>query len=461
MNIKDIKPEDILVKERFTRMKPFGGVDPTGRGSSHGSNSLEYETMSQADFLREFYVSSHAINSLKYYPNPIMDKSKTLAKIRSRFAVGWQEYIHTRRLATITGNGIDIKPASRVNSKSAKLVSIKEGWAYKMMDNAIYQALASDGKVGDAAFCAFLNEGKFGWRVFGYDKGDTLYPHYDPLTGKMDAFGRKYRIGDKVYLDVYGETEYMRYVEDMGWKMDISPIPHGFKRVPIAYTRYGAPFWSESQDLIEGYEFALSQLAENNLAYAMRILYSLGKSFSLSATLDGTPTRIDSPDPNAKLGFLEPADASSSFELQFNTLKKDLLKSSHVCETPEIKSGSDVSSLAIKMMFADQYLKGLNDAQFYQPFVMDVMELFLFGYGVEISDLDLPNQKVIAKTYPYIFMSETEESNTIVQLTGVGALSKKSASEEAYNLGYGVADEYTRIQEEENQIQTNEVFATR
>ena len=42
-----------------------------------------------------------------------------------------------------------------------------------------------------------------------------------------------------------------------------------------------------------------------------------------------------------------------------------------------------MSSLTVKMLFADSYQKALLDAQHFQPFLDDVVELFQHGYGVE------------------------------------------------------------------------------
>ena len=117
----------------------------------------------------------------------------------------------------------------------------------------------------------------------------------------------------------------------------------------------------------------------------------LSQSMDVKASLDGTPQRIDSPDPNAKVGFLEPADASASFAAQLEIMEKNIMRSSFAVETPEIKSGADMSSLTVKMLFADTYLKALEDAQDYQIFLTRTVRLFKYGYGIEtgkVSDME-------------------------------------------------------------------------
>ena len=48
-------------------------------------------------------------------------------------------------------------------------------------------------------------------------------------------------------------------------------------------------------------------------------------------------------------------------------------------------------------------------------------------------------------------MSETEVVSNIVQSVAINALSRRSASEMLYDLGYGVISEYDRLQEQERE----------
>ena len=49
-------------------------------------------------------------------------------------------------------------------------------------------------------------------------------------------------------------------------------------------------------------------------------------------------------------------------------------------------------------------------------------------------------------------MSETEQVANIMQLRSAGALSRQTASEMAYELGYGINSEYERITKEERDM---------
>ena len=487
INISTMTPQMILVKEAFTRLIPSPNMTSIGEAKSIGSSTnlaYVYETpqrqiMTQADFLREHDVNAHKINSLKYYPNAIMrdNEGKITAKIKSRIAVAYQERILTKRLVTLTGNNVDLKLANSKRSKADQemLNLFREGWDTHNVETCLYQAFKADGKTGDCAICFYMQNGKVGWRVFSYENGDVLYPHYDPMTGKLAVFGRKYSVRDANdnemadYLDVYDDRYYIRYRQDKkglksavnkvknvlgmdGWVIDQPMTPHKFDRIPIAYDRYGEPFWANSQDSIDLYELTISQLAENNQAYALRILYAMGGEIELKTNIDGTPSMINSEDPQAKVGFLEPADSSKSFELQLQILEKAIMRNSFASETPELKSGSDLSSPTIRMMMMDSYQKAQDDALHFQPFLDDVVELFKYGYGIEVgksSDFNL--LQIRAEIFPYVFMSETEVVSNIVQSVAISALSRRSASEMLYDLGYGVISEYDRLQEEERE----------
>lgn len=462
--------EEILTKDPFVRMIPGQGDIPTAK--------LDYKTVSQSEFLREYNPSSHKINSLIYYPNLLfIDQSskKREAKIRSRVSVAWQRRIHTKRVVALTGYEPDITSSRSKSDKSSQqyLADFKEGWDVKSMDNAVHLAISADMKVGDVAIVGYKSGGKFGYRIMSFDKGDTLYPHFDPMTGEMDTFGRTFTrvIPDPkgvnqpemvTFLDVWDKTYYIQYrsaaswealaLKGAGWIVSSPLRPHAFPFCPVAYHRYGEPCWAGSQSLIEQDELALSQLAENNAQYALRILYALGAEFEMEGSTDGTPRTINSTDPNAKVGFLEPADSSASFELQLKTLEKEIMRCSFAVESPELKSGADISSLTVKTLMQDSYLKALDDACEYQEFLNTLASIFIEGYGTETQKIqEFKSLNIKIQLQPWTFMAETEIVNTLVQLCSIGVLSKQSATEYIYEkLGLGSLDEAKRLLQQEH-----------
>ena len=468
-SIGAMTPEQILRKKPFTIPIPpdtvgFNPITSQNDISVMPFDNVQRLPVTQSDFIRDYYVTSHKINHLKYYPNTLYinkEDGSYQAKVRSRIAIGFQERIKTKRKTALLGNNVGMKLIS--GASSAKMIDdlavFRGGWEEKNIEVAIDRAIESDYITADTAVAFYMHEGKVGWRTFSFIDGDILYPHYHPLTGELELFGRYYNTTDwdgkqTQYLDVWDARYYATYKKDLdtdGWTLEGAPTPHGFPICPVAYHRSdNGPVWSASQGIIDGYELAISQFAENNAAYALRILDTLGGDFEVMSNVDGTPSRIDSVDSNAKVGFLEPAQgADGAFAKQLEIMEKNIMRGSFAVETPEIKSGADMSSRTVKMLFADSYLKALEDSLEYQCFLDRITYLFKFGYFVEtdrVQEVDAFRVKPYME--PFIFMSEADVINAIQQLVAAGCLSKKTATEIAYNTGYGTADEWDRIIQE-------------
>ena len=476
---------NILQKKPFYRIAPppsdevyvVANVNTTAYPQYHS----QYIIRTQSDFMCEYNVAGHKINSSHIYPDKMSkdDNGNIIVHKIARIALPFQQLIVKKHLTYLCGNDIEFSmPISNpTESDEATRSEFKGAWVKKNMETAFYASMKSDKVTGDCAFCGVLNNGQFRWRVFSFLDGDTLYPHYDRATGEMILFARKYaqtnNNGDETieYLDVWDKTYIYHYKKDNstvtkkiknvilealgldGWVEDTPRKQHGFQEVPIAYHRSGAPCWDNSQDNIEAYERAISQLAENNKAYALRILFTKGAEMSMGATIDGSPIQIDTADPAGDARFLEPADSSSSFELQLKTLEDNIYRGSLVSKTPDIK-GSDVSGITTKLLFSDSYQQAFIDSQEYNGFINDMIRIFKYGYGVEVKQITkFQTLQINGSIVPYMYMSETEEVSNIVQLVAAGALSKRSASEHAHRIGYGVNGEWVRkMQEEREQL---------
>ena len=493
-SIAAMTPQQILRKRPFTVPIPpdvIGTMPILNPNQPFAVNisNVKQELRTQDDFYREFFPTSHKINQLKYYPNTMYINKETgayQAKVRSRIAIGFQERILTKRKEALLGNNIGMKLISDATNQKMidTLAFFREGWEERDMEVAINEAVEADFKIGDVAVYVFMDGGKVNWRVFSYMKGDVLYPHYDTLTGKLSLLGRLYTQEDwdgkqNQYLDVIDKTDYVTYKknpEGDGWTMEGAPKKHGFPDIPVVYHRRDSgPVWSASQGIIEGYEIGISQFSENNAAYALRILYTLGGDMEVMTNTDGTPNRIDSIDPNAKVGFLEPAQgADGAFAKQLEIMEKNIMRGSFAVETPEIKSGADMSSRTVKMLFADSYLKALSDSVEYQQFLNAVVALFKHGYFLEQNRAnEAASFKVKAYMDPFIFLSENDVISGIQQLVAAGAMSRKTATEIAYNIGYSSPDEVNRLLQEAHddavaaaqvtaqQIKSNPVTASR
>ena len=474
-------PEQIIRKKPFSVPVPPGVVGQmpivnTANLYTVPLDNVARELRTQSDFIRQYYPTSHKINHIKYYPNSMYVNRETgayQAKVRSRISIGFQERILTKRKEALLGNNVGMKLISNATDQRMidTLSFFREGWEEKDVEVAVNAAIEADYKTADAAVFFYMDNKKVGWRVFSFENGDILYPHYDTLTGELALFGRAYYQEDwdgnkNMYLDVVDKENFVTYRQaenNEGWEMEGTPTRHGFPICPVAYHRSdNGPVWSASQGIIDGYEVAISQFSENNAAYALRILYTLGGDFEIMTNTDGTPNRIDSIDPNAKVGVLEPAQgADGAFAKQLEIMEKNIMRGSFAVETPEIKSGADMSSRTVKMLFADSYLKALSDSMEYQIFLNRIAYLFKVGYFIEkerVNEVD----SFRVKTYldPFIFLSENDVIAGIQQLVTSGCMSVKTATELAYNIGYSSPDEVNRIlQEAHDQLVAQEQAA--
>lgn len=480
---EEIIPKEILRKEPFKRILP--SIAPRSTyitNDIHASipvDNIYYEIVSQADFLREYYVSGHKINSRDYYPDIFKDDPNTgkmICEIVPRCAFAFQYIITIKQLCHLCGNNIEFKISTPIPTQKERnaLDELIQGWISKNMEIAWYEAARSEKITGDAAICFFMYKGKLHWRRFSYIDGDVLFPHYDDKTGILDAFARKYIKYDEKgkrreeLLEVWDDKNYYKFKRDTqglkgkvnsiltffgldGW-IKIEEAPHNFPRIPIAYKRsdIGA-CWSLSQNSIDSYELAVSQLCKNNESYAFPILYIFGEGETdIKGSSNGRPSVLISNNSDTKAGFIERQHAADAFKLQLDILSENIFRGSFAVNPPEIKGG-DMPGITVKLIYSPALEKAMADANEWNSFIDDMVELFKYGYGIEMGKLsDFASLNVRGEIIPYIHQNVAEVVSNLVQLVSSGILSKESASSQTT---YGANGEWKRImQEERNNI---------
>jgi len=470
--IENMTPDKVMRKEPFRRMRPSARLEALGCGFSLTPPPIEgvvqYYYPTYADFMREQDVNGHRIMSNEWYPDIVRydeDKKGYFTRKVARVTTNLPEVFASQRTSMLTGDRVDLKLVSGGDSRENQelLTEYVEGWEYKDVEKAVYDLIWYCNTVVDCAVVFFLDGGRLGWKSLSYPKGDVLYPHYNSF-GRLCLFGRRYNVvedGMNVeYLEVWDDKDYIRYKvspdggEDgktPGWAVDQPPVPHNFPRCPVAYHRAKDTVAGPAMGLLDNFDLAMSQLCENNKAYALRIFYALGNDVDIEASIDGRPMTVTSTDVNSKVGFLEPAESSGSFELQMRQLLKSAYQAAHCTEPTEIKSGADISSLTVQMLSKDSYHQALLDAKEFQPALNDIVELFKYGYSVELGKASkFTNLRIKGTINPYIMRSEVEEVNNISILKAAGALPVKAAANEAAKLGYGTPRNYDEILQEQH-----------
>ena len=448
-------------------------------------DKLYYNEVTQADFMREYDISSHAINDREIYKN-YREGNDGLYYEEDfpRYAFPFQSEITDDRLGRLTINDIQFDLSDKTdNEKTLDTYNVhRAGWTDKRMDNAWHHLVKSVLITGDGAIVGILRKGKFSWKSLSYLNGDVLYPHYDRRTGKMSVFARTYSDYDdegntRKYIDVWDDSMYYRLVNNIEIKEDEEKedidihgftvdgyyieekTPHGFDRIPVAYHRNDSgPCWSGVQELCDHYESAFSRLAQSNHDFGLPILglYGDGKKIKEIATQDMSyASKVFIIPKDGKAEFLNRQDASNAYKTELDELKKKIYEGAMVIKAPELKSG-DTPAAAIELLYSDAFNKAALEAQEYDEFLCDLIEIFEYGYGVESERrLDFKNTRITFWIQPHLPINTQEITTNLATAVQNGFCSKQTACEKFY---FGTAQEWRRIQKEQHDKQMDELL---
>ncbi len=464
---------DILVRRPFVRPMPqfvrtMNLTHRPDRAKTPKDNTL-WQVVPDGQFLREYYPSGHLINDPAYYPDRIkFDEGKqqffTEKVVRCAFPL--QMIITAQHLVHIAGNDVrheltDSKPSEE---REQLFLEWQKGWWDYNIETRLYFLYKSAYILGEAAMVFFIKDKKGYVKNLSKLYGDTLYPHFDSITGKLNAFGRKFSDYDEdnqeyvQWLEVWDEKHLRRYRRDVqgfrgkvtkvkelfgleGWNL-VSEEEHGYDRVPVVYhRRKEGPCWSFVQDAIDKYELAVSYLCQNNMAYAFPIMVLKGDNVSIEGDIYGQVKAITA-DMESDIKYLERSDNTAAFELQLNTLLKQIFLGSFAVMPPEVRSG-DLPGVAIKLIYSPSLDRAMLDAKEFDHVIDETQKLFTDTFGIEKrKQSQYRSLNILSYIVPYIHQNTAELINNLVQATAGGILSKETGSELST---YGKNYEYSKI----------------
>lgn len=484
----------ILVKKPFFELTPKGYMTHDGYCRNEVSDNedpqMPQDTLyrvikTQKDFLREFYPTSHKIFDKDLYPdiwrkNP--EDGKWYVQEIQRTAFAFQQVIHTKHTLHLTGNDIQFELAGDPEMKKQEeyinlLAKFKKGWYMHDMEIRHYEAVSSYMKVAEAAVVGYFDKNKkFGTRTLAFDRGDTLYPQTDPLTGELVVFARKYNDYDEEgnekteWVEVWGDRKFYRFKKQVNEGVVKEPIKriakifgiddyscveekdHGFPFIPVAYVRNDdGPCWSAVQKNIEDYEEAFSYLCENNKAYAFPImkLKGDGDDITVVGDTDGSAKMIQITDTNGDADFINGTDASDAFATQLNKSYDLIYELSFTVKPPELKSG-DLPGVAIKLLYSPAIEVAENDAKKMHPFLDQLVRICKYGIGMEEDCMaTMTGLPIHAWVEIYVHQNKSEIITNLATAVQNGFLSKQTASERCPD--FPVNDEYDRIMREKKE----------
>lgn len=490
--------EILNLREVCTR-KPFVRVTPEGYGK-HGNwrpmlsepkDELQREVVTQADFMREYFVTGHKIFDKKAYPDVIREDpdnpGKWYTQPITRIGFAFQQLITTKHTIHLIGNDVQFEIITGDEDRDQErlqglMLDFRKGWLMADMEVRMYEAVHSWLSTGDAAIVGFFkSDGRFGTKTLSYENGDTLYPHFNSITGELELFARKYYDYDDdgtaiiEWLEVWDKDFLYRYKKDLAEKSLLQSVinsifsvsgyslvskkKHGFPFVPVSYCRNDeGACWSAVQGNIEDYEEAFSYLCENNKAYAFPIFYIKGDGddINIQGDMDGAVKAISMNDKDNEAGFINPGDASGAFATQLDKSYKLIYELSSTVQPPELKSG-DLPGVAVKLLFSPAIEVAMRDAQKLQPFLRHLVKIVKFGWGFE-NDEPTKYDKLNINAYiePYIHQNETELVTNIATAVQNKFLSTQTASEKCPR--FPTNDEYKRIIREQKEKQEQDLL---
>jgi len=488
-----MKIKELLTKKPFYRLT--NGSDKAAKYNKpmqvdkmvYAERPLFGQCMAQADYLEEFYPFSHRVMSEFYFPefyNFSTEKDEKGVDVikyhrEETFRIGstLQCLTTVQHLVHMTGNDLHFELTdAKVDSEiEAEFRDMQKGWLSRNGEVALYNLVKSTDMTADAAVVFYMQEGKLGIRSLSYLDGDTLYPHYDPISGKEKMFARKFYDYDEdgnmivCWVEVWDDEFLTRYKQSLtGVKGKVNRVMeifglegfeivyrkrHGFSRCPVVYFRdkNNGPVWNIVQALIDDYEVALSYLAKNSAGTALPAYKLKGDNVDV----EGDPLgriRAFTMDREDDVELLQPKGLSENYIKYIELLLNEIFQGAFIVKQPELKSG-DTPTGTMKLYYAPSLDKATNDAKEFKPAIDEMVSLFCEGWGMEhgkMTEYMRLSERIFAWIIPFVHEDTASTIANLVSATGAGILSKESATE---HNPYATNNEVDRITKETKQEQ--------
>ena len=487
----------MTVKEILTK-KPFyriinGGKDAHDYNEPAYVDNMTYterklmgQQMTQADYLEEFFPFSHRVMSDFYFPEfynysteDVDGQAVTKFHREETFRIGstLQSLITCQQLVHLTGNDIHFEITDRdYNSESDGMYrEFQKGWLQKNMEAVFYEFARSVKITADAAVVFYVDKGVMGARTLSYLNGDSLFPHYDPITGKMDAFGRKFVSYDEdgkektVWVEVWDDEYLSRYKygkEGLRGALNkakdylgieafelVHRQRHGFSNIPIVYMRDkdNGPCWNLVQPLIDDYEVALSYFAKNNAGAALPSYVMKGDDIDIQGDPLGR-VRAFTMGKDDDVSLLQPHGLSENYTKYIEYLLNEIFQGAYIVRQPELKSG-DTPTGTMRLYYAPSLDKATLEAKEYKETIDRMQALFCEGYGIEqkrMTEFMKMNDRIFGYIMPFVHENASSLVADLVNAKNSGILSVQSATE---YCPYAANNEVDRITKEQKQQQ--------
>lgn len=484
---------ELLTKQPFYRLTN-GGREAQAYNKPMYVDQMKYQErrlmgsiMTQADYLEEFYPFSHRVMSDFYFPEFYNYTEKTDQDGKTEIEWNREETFRigatlqcvttVQQLVHLCGNDIHFEITdNNIESRTEELFKqYQKGWLRHDMEVAFYRLAESVKMTADGAVCFFLNNGKLGVKAFSYLNGDTLFPHYDPITGEMTQFARKFSSYDEqgkeviAWVEVWDKQYLTRYRQaKKGMKGIVNGLKdyfgmdgfevvyrarHGFSRCPVSYKRdkHNGPCWNLIQCLIDDYEVALSYFAKNNAGVALPSYKLKGDDIDIQGDPLGR-IRAFTMGKEDDVSIIQPQQLSENYTQYIKYLLDEIFQGGFIVRQPELKSG-DTPTGTMKLYYAPSLDKAELECKDYKDTITDMQSLFCEGYGIQegmVTEFLNLNDHIYGWAIPFVHENNSSLIADLVQSKNAGILSAETASE---HNPYANNGEFRRVTAEAKQQQ--------
>lgn len=487
MNYKELinellsDPHKLMQKKPFTRgsdisfkssLPDFVGLNETIEAALP---SFRKETVTQEQFMQELDSASHAVLFDENIPS-ICIKTKDGGYQDIQFAkmsVPFQKNIKNKQVLHLTGNNmvftlIETNPSEK---QRQNFVTFKQYWDLRNQDGMKNKMVDAQLSYGDAGLLYYFDyKGRIKSRLLSYADGYVLCPHNDQNGDRI--LESVYYIKDNIeYIDSYDDTYMYRYkkdnsiekVENSGWILE-APIAHGFDEIPLI-TKRGDVAWNDVQNIITSYEILYNVFNAIQKRHGWGLLYIKGKFKDNAKKIAGSVILNDtSIDGKGDAKFLTPPSPQGTIDTLQLMLDTIQLGSSTTFILPkDIKTGGDISGIAIQLTQSLDIENALQKVIEWQNVADKMVRLFKYGLAVELvregknatAITDFESLNINAKFKVWKPMNEYEYNQMLTILTGAGILSKETGIEKNTESS---PDEQMRL-EKEHQAMIDEQIA--
>lgn len=327
------------------------------------------------------YRKKKKINVPSGKKDPITGKEiyKTKEVERVRIAIPCQKVIVERAVGFLLGNPVEYKitqngdsvrtPSSYQDRLFAAVRKVYHWNKMQYFDKRLARVLFRQREAAELWYMPTLPngngidvKGKMRVRLLAPVRGDKLYPHFNDFDD-LDGFAREYQIKDEEgngvrHFDVYTDRYVYRYVSNSdGWKLDGTPLKHGFSKIPIVYYRQEQAEWEDVQWAIERAEDLVSNWGDTNDYFGTPKYFVKGtlKGFAEK----GEQGSVFQGEKETDMRVLSWDNSPGSITGELSTLFSIIFTYSHSADISfeRMKEVSNnTSGVAIRLMFTDPHM---------------------------------------------------------------------------------------------------------